>query len=64
VSVSKPTINPPVTSRLLANTHTLHLNFVPRRPEAEVMSGYKHVLATLYSPARYFQRVGELYCEF
>jgi hypothetical protein len=51
--------------RLLAdtsgnNTHTLHLNFVPRRPEAEVMAGYKHVLATLYSPARYFQRCATL----
>jgi radical SAM superfamily enzyme YgiQ (UPF0313 family) len=51
--------------RLLAdtsgnNTHTLRLNFVPRRPETEVIAGYKHVLATLYSPARYFQRCAAL----
>jgi radical SAM superfamily enzyme YgiQ (UPF0313 family) len=51
--------------RLLAdtsgnNTHTLRLNFVPRRPEAEVIAGYKHVLATLYSPASYFQRCATL----
>jgi radical SAM superfamily enzyme YgiQ (UPF0313 family) len=38
------------------NTHSLRLNFVPRRPEAEVVEGYKRVLATLYSPANYFQR--------
>jgi radical SAM superfamily enzyme YgiQ (UPF0313 family) len=51
--------------RLLAdtsgnNTHTLRLNFVPRRPEAEVVAGYKHVLATLYSPANYFRRCATL----
>jgi hypothetical protein len=51
--------------RLLAdtsgnNTHTLRLNFVPRQPEAEVTAGYKRVLATLYSPASYFQRCATL----
>jgi len=51
--------------RLLAdttgnNTHTLRLNFVPRRPEAEVVEGYKRVLATLYSPANYFRRCATL----
>jgi radical SAM superfamily enzyme YgiQ (UPF0313 family) len=51
--------------RLLAdtsgnNTHILRLNFVPRRPEQEVVAGYKRVLATLYSPANYFQRCAEL----
>jgi hypothetical protein len=51
--------------RLLAdtsgnNTHTLRLNFVPRRPEQEVVAGYKRVLATLYSPANYFRRCAEL----
>ena len=51
--------------RLLAdttgnNTHTLRLNFVPRRPEAEVVEGYKRVLATLYSPENYFRRCATL----
>ncbi len=42
------------------NTHTLRLNFVPRRPEAEVVEGYKRVLATLYSPVNYFRRCATL----
>ena len=38
------------------NTHALSLNFEPKMPEAEIMEGYKRIIATIYSPKQYFAR--------
>ncbi|TAL37505.1 MAG: DUF4070 domain-containing protein [Spirochaetes bacterium] len=39
-----------------SNTNDLQLTFVPRMPEARLVEGYKKIIATIYSPRRYFER--------
>lgn len=38
------------------NTHDLRLNFVPKMGAAELLAGYKRVLAEVYRPSAYFER--------
>ena len=38
------------------NTHDLRLNFRPRMARAQLLAGYKAVLAQVYEPRRYFAR--------
>lgn len=38
------------------NTHDLSLNFIPKMDVNKLLSGYKKIIANIYSPSQYFER--------
>lgn len=42
------------------NTHGIQVNFQPRMPPGELLSGYANLLGAIYTPHRYFARCLEL----
>ncbi|MGE5582869.1 MAG: B12-binding domain-containing radical SAM protein [Bacillota bacterium] len=46
------------------NNTDLSLNFIPKMPYDTLVNGYKKVVATIYAPENYYQRIRELLQEY